>query len=277
MSRPATARLKVQPQRGMRPSLEFRPIPQLQIDANYQRSIDTGPSQSLVRRIAMHWDWGLCQPLTVAKRDDGSLWVIDGQHRLAAARLRKDIYDLPCVVVASASSTDEAASFVALNQQRRPLSRLEIFRAALAAQDDNARTIMRALGDAGLSLAATTNPDSWKIGQVVNIGGLEGCLGQHGEAVLRRACLAAAQAFPDQVLRYFGTIFPGVAGAVAALPRPFTEGDIAFLVAVLGGGTQAEWVADINRHKAANPDLNMRACAKGAIAAALAEALEDDA
>ena len=110
MSRAATARLKVEPMRGMRPSLEFRPIPDLHIDPTYQRSIDTAPSQTLIRRIAVHWDWGLCQPLTVAKRDDGMLYVIDGQHRLAAAKARHDIYDLPCVVVSSLSPGHEGSA-----------------------------------------------------------------------------------------------------------------------------------------------------------------------
>ena len=101
--------VKLRAQRGQRPSLEFRPIADLQIDESYQRSIDTGPSQSLVKRIARDWDWGLCQPLNVAKREDGSLWVIDGQHRLAAARDRGDIYDLPCVVIASRCAGSRSA------------------------------------------------------------------------------------------------------------------------------------------------------------------------
>ncbi|MDF0540804.1 ParB/RepB/Spo0J family partition protein [Sphingobium sp. H39-3-25] len=281
MSRPATARLKVAPQRGMRPSLEFRPIPQLQIDASYQRSIETGPSQSLVRRIAMHWDWGLCQPLTVAKRDDGTLWVIDGQHRLAAARLRKDIYDLPCVVVPSVSAADEAASFVALNQQRRPLTALDLFKAALQARDEEAVLIEHALHAAGLSLGRTTNYDSLKPGQVVNVPGLQRVYRRDGEAVLRHALAIGGTAFAGQKLRYFGTIFPGIAAAVAALPRPFDEADIDFIAVVMGGGSQQEWAADINRAKAMAPDINMRAAAENAIcdaiAEARAEALEEDA
>jgi hypothetical protein len=48
-------------------------------------------SQALIRQIARHWDWDLCLPLVVSRRADGSLYVIDGQHRLAAARIRGDI------------------------------------------------------------------------------------------------------------------------------------------------------------------------------------------
>ena len=260
---------KLLPQRGRRPSLEFRPIADLMIDATYQRSIDSGPSVTLVKRIARAWDWGLCQPLNVARRDDGALYVIDGQHRLAAARMRGDIYDLPCVIIASGSAHDEAVSFVALNQQRRPLTKLELFKAALAAGDGEAVMIQEALNVAGLSVAATSNPDSWKPGQLVNIGGLEHCLRQHGEKILRPALLAASVAFHGQVLRYFGTIFPGVAAGIAT----HGVGHADLVATVLGGCGQSEWRDEINRAKADNPHVNMREAAVLAIGRAIAEAL----
>jgi hypothetical protein len=114
MSRAATSRLKVNPQVGQRPTLEFRRLCDLKIDPSYQRSIEIGTSQTLIRRIAMFWDWSLCQPLAVARRADGALMVVDGQHRLAAARLRGDIYDLPCVITAYESAP---------RRKRRPSSR----------------------------------------------------------------------------------------------------------------------------------------------------------
>jgi hypothetical protein len=262
--------VKMRAQRGQRPSLEFRPIADLRIDDSYQRSIDTGPSQSLVKRIARDWDWGLCQPLNVAKRADGSLYVIDGQHRLAGAQLRGDIYDLPCVVVATQSADDEAAAFVALNQQRRPLGKLDLYKAALAAGDKEALAIQDALEGAGLSVAATSNPDWWKPGQVSNIGGLERCLRQNGERVLKSACLVASVAFSGQVLRYFGTIFPGIESAVAT----YGVGRQDLIAIVLGGADQAEWRDDINRVKAEQPNLNMRDSAVLAIGRAVSEAME---
>lgn len=266
--------VKMRQQRVLRPSLEFRPIADLQIDDSYQRSIDIGASQSLVKRIAREWDWGLCQPLNVARREDGALYVIDGQHRLAAARARGDIYDLPCVVVATRSPDEEAAAFVALNQQRRPLTKLDLFKAALAAGDDGALVIQRAVTDAGLTIAATTNYDSWKPMQIANVGGLMICLRQYGEAVLRQSCKVSGRAFQGQVLRYFGTIFPGIAASVAAMGKPAPADDIALLVAVMGGGSQTDWRDDVNRIKGEQPNLNMRASAEVAVARALAEARE---
>lgn len=252
MSRAATSRLKVNAPLGLRPSLEYRPLPQLRIDMSYQRAIDAPGSQTLIRRIAQFWDWGLCQPLVVAKRADGSLMVVDGQHRLAAARIRNDIYDLPCVVTAYDSAGDEAAAFVALNQSRRPLGKLDLFKAALSAEDKEAVEIAAIVAAAGLSLAPHTNPTAWKPGMVSNVGGIENSFRRWGGEITLAALKALRGGFEDQVLRFAGTIFPGIAnfiGERAAEKKP-VEHDL--LVLVLQGSEQREWVQEIQLEMAAS-------------------------
>jgi hypothetical protein len=140
--------------------LQYCSLEQLQVDESYQRSLEAASSITLVRRIATFWDWGLCQPLFVARRADGQLYVVDGQHRMAAAKLRADIWQLPCVVRAFSNAEEEAAAFVAFNQERRPLNKLQIFKAALAAGDFEAAQIVLALDDAGLRISSTTNLDT---------------------------------------------------------------------------------------------------------------------
>lgn len=265
-----SAPLATSPQRGQRPSLEFRPVADLLIDPSYQRSIDTGPSQALIKRIARNWDWGLCQPLNVARRANGALYVIDGQHRLSAAVMRGDIYDLPCVVMSMDQRRDEAAAFVALNQQRRPLTRIELFRASLESGNVESHDIREALEAAGLSVATTTNYDSWKPGQVANIHTLELCVRNHGLRVLRMSCLAGAVAFHDQVLRYWGTIFPGIVAAVVKYGTSHPE----LITLVLSGCDQAGWRDEINAARVANPNMSMRAAAEAAVVGAIDEALE---
>jgi hypothetical protein len=254
--------LKVNPPHGTLPVLQYCAPEQLLIDESYQRGLETSASQSLIRKIAIHWDWGLCQPLFVARRGDGDLYVVDGQHRLAAARLRGDIWQLPCVVTSFASGSDEAAAFVALNQMRRPLTKLEIFKAALAAGDFEASQIAVALEDAGLSLANTTNNQTMKAGQVANVGGLQHCYRVFGVQVLTVALDVLAQAYKGQVLRYAGTIFPGIVGIVSAeIERDpgFANGEMFSLMAeMIGGAPQAEWVADINLALAADPSGNRK-------------------
>lgn len=215
MARPATSRLKVNPPLGRMPVLQFLRPEELAIDSSYQRSIESGDSQALIRRIAQHWNWDLCLPLVVARRADGALYVIDGQHRLAAARLRRDIQMLPSVVVEYASAADEAASFVHLNQQRRPLGKLDLFKAAVASGDPQACAILEAMKDAGLSVAPHLTAAAWKPGMIGNIGGIESAWRNAGPTAATEALHALATAFAGEVLRYAGTIFPGIVAVCA--------------------------------------------------------------
>jgi hypothetical protein len=204
---------------GVLPVLQYCLPAQLQIDPSYQRSIENGESKTLIKAIASKWDWGLCQPLVVARRGDGSLFVIDGQHRLEAAKLRGDIAQLPCVVSDSREASAEAAQFVALNRNRRPLAALDVFRASLASGADEAHAILAALEAAGLSLAPHSNHTAWKPGMVSNIGGIERAWKRLGAAVTTRALELLAKGFEGQVLRYAGTIFPGLVGMVVDNPN----------------------------------------------------------
>lgn len=242
MSRPATSRLKVNAPLGSPPTLEWRAVGELQIDPVYQRSIDTGPSQSLIRKIAMFWDWGLCQPLAVSRRPDGSLTIVDGQHRAAGAKLRGDIPHLPCVITSYPSAGDEAAAFVALNQMRRPLSALDLFKAAVAAEDNEALTIMKALGDAGLSLAKHSNYGSWQAGEVSNIAGILRYHRRNSQAT-PIALAAMAKAWPGEILQYCGSVYPGFAAVATDEVR--LRGNPAEVVGdlarIAGERTQIDW------------------------------------
>jgi len=284
MSRPATTRLKVNPATGTLPVLQYCAPEQLQIDSDYQRSLETGQSQGLIRRIAVHWDWGLCQPLIVARRADGGLYVVDGQHRLAAAKLRGDIWQLPCVVSSYRNAAEEAACFVALNQQRRPLGRLDVFKAALAAGDEEAQQVVAALEEAGLRLASSTNLNLIPPGALSNIGGLQACLRTHGRAVLVASLDVLAQAYKDQVLRYGGTIFPGIAEIVSVEMKAdpgFADGELfAVMTEMIGGCEQVQWYRDTLAAVAHDPNLNRPAAARKVIGDAwkdCVDALMDDA
>jgi hypothetical protein len=283
MARSATAKLKVNPPLGSLPVLQYCAPGQLHIDASYQRSLDAANSQTLIRRIAMYWDWGLCQPLFVARRADDILYVVDGQHRLEAAKLRGDIWQLPCVVTSFGTAAEEAAAFVALNQQRRPLTALDLFKAALSAGDFEASQIAFAVEESGLSIATTTNNRECPPGMLSNIGGLRWCYRVHGLQVLGASLDVLAQSYKGQVLRYAGTIFPGIAAAVAEQinrDATFADGDLFELMTeMVGGADQSEWVAEINLALAADPTANRKRVAaeifQKAWAECSAEALDE--
>lgn len=280
MSRPATDRLKVNPPLGRMPTLQFLLPAELQVDAAYQRSIEGGDSQALIRKIAQFWNWDLCQPLVVARRESGELFVIDGQHRLAAARLRGDIMQLPAVVVQYASAADEAASFVHLNQQRRPLGKLDLFKAAVASGDKEACAILEALADAGLTVAPHQNYISWKPGMVANIGGIEACWRTRGAKITSVALRALAEGFAGQVMRYAGTIFPGVAAVCAdEIQREgrFAEARFEKFLTMLALRKQEDWRADALQARVEDPNLNFARSSEKALRSAWARSSGDKA
>jgi hypothetical protein len=238
----APPRLKINPVRGRRPVLQNFTVSELQIDPRYQRSIETGPSQSLIRRIARDWDWRLCQPLLVAGRGDEGLFVVDGQHRLAAARLRGDIGDLPCVMISWRDANEEASAFVELNRARKPLGALDLFRASLAGADPDALALRAMIEEVGLSIAPHTNPKHWRPGMLHNISGIQKCLRLHGEEITRRTLRILAQSFAGEVLQYAGTLFAGLYPLLATLGDDCDDG---LMIMVLQGASQADWLKDI--------------------------------
>lgn len=255
----AQTKQKFEPQKGRMPTLQFQLPSELRIDPSYQRSIDNQESQKLISKIAAKWNWDLCLPLVVARRTDGGLYVIDGQHRLEAAKMRGDIVQLPCVVVNYDSAADEAANFVQLNQARRPLSKLEVFKAAIASEDPEAIAIVRAIERAGLAIAPHSNPTAWKPGDVSNIGGIEAAWRNDGEAATAQALIAMAKGFDGQILTYAGTIFPGIVAVCADEMKGgkrFEDKRVATFINMLGLKSQTEWRTAILQLRVELPNLN---------------------
>ncbi|MFC3097345.1 DUF6551 family protein [Alteraurantiacibacter palmitatis] len=270
-SKPSKAVFACNSIRGRRPVLQNCTIAELEVDPRYQRSLEAKSSQALIRAIARDWDWNQCDPLAVGRREvDGRerFFVVDGQHRLAAARLRRDIYDLPCVVSACDDLAEEVASFVGRNRRRRPLSKLDLLRAGIAGQDEKSVALMQMLAAAGLQLAPHTNFNSWKPGVIANVSGIERARREHGDIVTSQALRVLAVSFEGQVLRYAGTIFPGIAAALAAPPE---GADDELLIMLLSAEEQSVWARDIGSC-AASAGIHLRRAAEIVISKAFEEA-----
>lgn len=264
MAKSATDRLKFNPPLGVLPALQYLLPQQLQIDEAYQRSIEEAGSQALIRKIAQHWNWDLCQPLVVSRRENGDLFVIDGQHRLAAARLRGDIAQLPAVVVNYASAADEAASFVHLNQQRRPLTGLQIFHAALASGDSQACEIRDAIEAAGLKLGKHVNLQLGPPMTIINVAGIRAAWDDYGGAVTREALQLLGTAFAGQRLVYAGTFFAGLVALCRDQmgdAKQIEPGRFAVMSAWLGTKSQGELRQRVLQAKADDVNLNTRRAA----------------
>lgn len=238
---------------GNMPALNWCRLDQLHIDDAYQRSIDTPGSQSMIRAIARAWNWDLCQPL----------FVVDGQHRLAAAQMRNDIGQLPCIVSMTSGSAQEAKLFSEFNRRRRAPSQLDLYFADLAAGEPAAADINCALLAAGLSMAKHNNTASFKPGQVMNIAGLRNCLRTLGLDVLSVACDQMAKGWSGQRLQYAGTLFPGIAeivrherGVAQRAPK-WAEGPrVQAIAPFLASRQQMDWYGLVMRAKGDTPGTN---------------------
>lgn len=223
-SRPVVAPLsKALPAKGSMPSIEWIQLDRLNVDDAYQRSVDTGPSRSLIARIGREWDWRLCVPLMVSRREAG-LFVIDGQHRLSGARLRNDVPQLPCCISVYDGPADEAAMFVAANRERRTMNRLDDFHAARAGANPDAVAIAALITDAGFSVSRKTGAAAWAPGEVAFTAAIGKVRSRHGDDVVARALGMMARAFPGQRLVAGSPVFTAICAVLVTPPPNFAAG-----------------------------------------------------
>ncbi|MDB5733192.1 MAG: hypothetical protein JWQ03_3087 [Variovorax sp.] len=206
---------------GSMPTIEWLHVNRLSVDAAYQRSTDNDASRRLITSIAAKFDWRLCAPLVVSRRPDGSLAIIDGQHRWTAASRRGDIPQLPCCVFSYEGPEEEARMFIASNRARKPMNRLDDFHAALAAADDDALEINRLVTEAGLKVARNTASAAWGPGEIAFTAAIATAIRKHGPVLVTSALTMIAEAFPDDRLGHGGSIFSGLMKVLASPPAPF--------------------------------------------------------
>jgi hypothetical protein len=106
------------------------PIEDLKIDRSYQRS---EVSHKNTLDMARDFNWDAFGSIVVGARNDGSMWVADGQQRVLAARHRQDVFSVPARIFKSSGPKHEAEVFIALNSKRRKVSSVDKFRALVMA------------------------------------------------------------------------------------------------------------------------------------------------
>lgn len=199
---------------GTPPTLEWVDLTRLSVDPDYQRATDGAHSRRIIFGMVKRWDWALCQPLVVSRRADGSLFILDGQHRHAGALKRGDIPHLPCVILSGRSGEEEAEAFVALNTKRQRLSQSDIFNGMLAAGDPAAKAVAQMLAETGWRVCRSCSTDNFKPGDLVCAPMLTRATKTHGEAAVRNALTTLREAYaetavtnPATLLRALMTIF----------------------------------------------------------------------
>jgi hypothetical protein len=133
----------------------------LQIHPAYQR--DLVPQK--VYEISAAWSWVALGALVVGERG-GEFWVIDGQHRAAAAKRRSDITHLPCVVFKTADVKQEARGFLTIQTMRKPVTAVAKQKAMVTAGDEVAGFVQQTVETLGLQI----RPSAGKAGELKCVG-----------------------------------------------------------------------------------------------------------
>lgn len=134
------------------PDIRVVPIDLIKIDSTYQRDLEV----ARVRRLVGNWNPQLVGVLILSARG-GSLWCVDGQHRLAAMR-EMGIEHVEAKVLDGLAQTQEAGLFVDYNNARKTLSVWDAFKAEVVAQVPDALEIVRIVNSAGFLLAQAAGP-----------------------------------------------------------------------------------------------------------------------
>lgn len=121
--------------------IEVVALSDLKVDPIYQRDL----TAQFVERLAEKWDIVTAGTIVVSRRPGGDLYIVDGQHRAAAAVRAGETHILAQVV--NEPSAEEEARLRLKGNVKRTDRVFEVFRARLASGDEVALSIQRILGE----------------------------------------------------------------------------------------------------------------------------------
>jgi hypothetical protein len=106
------------------------PIDKLNVDSSYQRgeASNTGTLEK-----AKRMQFAAAGAIIVAKRFDGTYWIVDGLQRTLAAKRRGDIKEMQCMVFPSKGKDHEAEVFLLCNKGRVPVCAMHKYKTSVTA------------------------------------------------------------------------------------------------------------------------------------------------
>lgn len=200
---------------GKRASLpsrvEWVKVADLSIGARYQRTL----KESKVKAIAENFDPGQFGVPAASRREDGSLHVTDGQHRVSAVRrMGWDDQLIQVEVIGELPYPEEAGMHVDRNANRTSTSAYDVFMGNLEAERPVQVGIMKQLKARDLQLCKS-NPSE---GQIYAVAALQKIWESGGPATLERVL--------DIILDAWGPLSDSFAAPVLkGLAKLFAEYD----------------------------------------------------
>lgn len=189
-----TVRKITPPEDGILPlTLEMVPLDKLKVDRSAEGGYARSPSEDRLKKRRKDWDIRKVGTIEVNRRADGSLWLIDGQHRWIIAS-EKGVPALPAAVHHGLTRQQEADLYLG-KADAFPQQALSQFMARLVRGDREAMAIKAAVESVGLKIGGDYKAAHVDDGTVIAINRLERIYGIAGAAGLREALLLAKDAF----------------------------------------------------------------------------------
>jgi hypothetical protein len=124
--------------------LQWVETAKLHVDDRYQRLVsDRG--RRTIRKLIAEFDFAKFGAIVVARTEDGSLTILDGQHRALAA-IALNIGWVPAAIT-KAELQDQAKSFVAINANRTGVQAIDKYRARVTAGEPAAVELSEILAE----------------------------------------------------------------------------------------------------------------------------------
>lgn len=177
-------RVRRENRRRPRVVLKDVPISRIVRETIYNRKLD----EARARKYARNFDWRLFQTVSLNQREDGSLNLVDGQHRVAAAALvwGPDV-SVPATVTKFGNVGEEAGAFDEINSSRSPLLFQVRFNARLLAGKPDAVAISALIEAAGLRMGEARWVNEAHPGEVTTIGTLSRIYKRYGPMAVAEA------------------------------------------------------------------------------------------
>ena len=175
----------------------------------YQRNLNV----DRVKRIAAEFDECIANAPKVSYRD-GHYYVFDGQHTIAARKLRNNNCDLNivCKVYSGLTEEQEALLFAQQTGTSAPLTAGAKMRAKLYGGDPEALAFQSATQRAGFELGFKQGHAKWKIACIATAFGE---YQRHGERIYTDALHVLAQAWEGDIDSLRAEVLQGVIRFVA--------------------------------------------------------------
>lgn len=153
-----------------RPTFRWANPGDLFIEERYQRNISEN-SIKLIRKIYKDFEWARFKPPVCAEGEGGKIYIIDGQHTAIAAASHPDINEIPVMIVNAHTIRERAAAFMGHNRDRVAITASQLYYSAVAAGEEVALIVERALKETGATVVRY-NPPVYVEGQTMAAGAL---------------------------------------------------------------------------------------------------------